>query len=215
MPESAPLKSAPPKSAPLKIVLDEGALATRTRDLAAEIAADHPDGVVLVGVLKGALVFLADIARHIREVDVAIDFLAISRYAPDSGRVRLLKDLDLDITDRDVVIVEDLVDTGLTLAYLVQHLTVRGARRVEVCALLDRSDRRIVPLPLRYVGMEIPGDAFVLGYGLHVGDRYRNLPFIARADPAVLAADPDAYLSLYGQQHREERKASSARDAAP
>jgi hypoxanthine phosphoribosyltransferase len=189
---------ASPTPAVPRILLDEAALAARTRELAAEIAADHPDGVVLVGVLKGALVLLADIARQIRDIDVAVDFLAISRYAPDSGRVRLLKDLDLDVTGRDVVIVEDLVDTGLTLAYLVQHLTVRGARRVEICALLDRSDRRIVPLPLRYVGMEIPGDAFVLGYGLHVGDRYRNLPFIARADPAVLAANPDAYLSLYG-----------------
>ena len=183
-----------------EIVLDEAALVARTRQLALLIAADHPDGVILVGVLKGALVFLADIARHIRAIDVSIDFLAISRYAPDSGRVRLLKDLDLDVTGRDVVIIEDLVDTGLTLAYLVKHLTVRGARRVEICALLDRSDRRIVPLAIRYVGMEIPGDAFVLGYGLHVGDRYRNLPFIARADPAVLTANPDAYLSLYSSQ---------------
>lgn len=187
-----------------EIVLDQAALAARTRELAAEIVADHPDGVVLVGVLKGALVFLADIARHIRSIDVAVDFLAISRYAPDSGRVRLLKDLDLDVTERDVVIVEDLVDTGLTLAYLVQHLNVRGARRVEICALLDRSERRIVPLPLRYVGMEIPGDVFVIGYGLHVGDRYRNLPFIARAERELLTVDPDAYLSLYGQQHRNE-----------
>ncbi len=180
-----------------EILLDERALNQRATALAAEIAADHPDGVVLIGVLKGALVFVADLARQVHGIDVAIDFLAISRYAPDSGRVRLLKDLDLDITDRDVVIVEDLVDTGLTLAYLVQHLTERGARRVEICALLDRSERRIVPLPLRYVGTTIPGDAFVLGYGLHVGEQYRNLPFVARVDPAVLAADPDAYLSLY------------------
>lgn len=197
-----------PRPTTPEIVLDESALRARTRELGEAIAADHPDGVVLVGVLKGALVFLADIARHMRGIDVAVDFLAISRYAPDSGRVRLLKDLDLDVTDRDVVIVEDLVDTGLTLAYLVQHLTVRGARRVEVCALLDRNERRIVPLPLRYVGMEIPGDAFVLGYGLHVGDRYRNLPFIARADPGTLAADPDAYLSLYGLASPDDAGAS-------
>jgi hypoxanthine phosphoribosyltransferase len=136
-------------------------------------------------------------------IDVAVDFLAISRYAPDSGRVRLLKDLDLDVTNRDVVIVEDLVDTGLTLAYLVEHLTARGARRVEICTLLDRSDRRIMPLPLRYVGTTIPGDAFVLGYGLHVGDKYRNLPFVVRVDPAVLAANPDAYLSMYGSASRD------------
>ena len=182
-----------------EVLLDELALARRVTQLADEITRDHPDGVVLVGVLKGALVFFADVARRVRGIDVAVDFLAISRYAPDSGRVRLLKDLDLDVTDRDVVIVEDLVDTGLTLAYLIEHLTARGARRVEICALLDRSDRRIVPLSLRYVGTSIPGDAFVLGYGLHVGDKYRNLPFVVRVDPAVLGEDPDAYLSLYGR----------------
>jgi hypoxanthine phosphoribosyltransferase len=182
-----------------EILLDEAALDERTADLAAAITADHPDGVIFVGVLKGALVFLADLARRVQDIDVSVDFLAISRYAPDSGRVRLLKDLDLDVTDRDVVIIEDLVDTGLTLAYLVQHITARGARRVEICALLDRSERRIVPLPLRYVGATIPGDAFVLGYGLHVGEQYRNLPFVVRGDPAVLVANPDAYLSLYGR----------------
>jgi hypoxanthine phosphoribosyltransferase len=101
------------------------------------------------------------------------------------------------VTDRCVVIVEDMVDTGLTLAYLVEHVRARGARRVETCTLLDRAPRRIVPVPLRYVGLEIPGDAYVLGYGLHHGDRYRNLPVVVRADPAALAADPDAYLSLY------------------
>lgn len=178
------------------MVLDEGALRARVEALAHEIATDHPDGVVLVGVLKGALIFLGDLVRQI-SVDVSVDFLAISRYAPDSGRVRILKDLDLDVTDRDVVIVEDLVDTGLTLAYLVQHISERGARRIDTCALLDRSDRRIVPMPVRYVGLEVPGDAYVLGYGLHLGDRYRNLPFIVRADPEALRADPDAYLGLY------------------
>jgi hypoxanthine phosphoribosyltransferase len=180
-----------------EIVLDEAALAECAERLAAAITTDHPDGVVLVGVLKGALVFFADLVRHIREIDVAVDFLAISRYAPDSGRVRLLKDLDLEVTDRDVVIVEDLVDTGLTVAYLVEHVTARGARRVDICALLDRNDRRIVPLPIRYVGREIPGDAYVLGYGLHHGDQYRNLPMVVRVDPARLASDPDAYLALY------------------
>jgi hypoxanthine phosphoribosyltransferase len=180
-----------------EIILDQAALAECSERLAAAITTDHPDGVVLVGVLKGALVFLADLVRHIRAIDVAVDFLAISRYAPDSGRVRLLKDLDLEVTDRDVVIVEDLVDTGLTIAYLVEHVTARGARRVDICALLDRSDRRIVPLPIRYVGREIAGDAYVLGYGLHHGDQYRNLPVVVRVDPARLASDPDAYLALY------------------
>jgi len=191
----------PPSGAPPTVVLDEDALRDRVEALAHEISNDHPDGVVFVAVLKGALILLADLVRHV-SVDVSVDFLAISRYAPDSGRVRILKDLDLDVTDRDVVIVEDLVDTGLTLAYLVQHMSDRGARRITTCALLNRSERRIVPLPVRYVGLDIPGDAYVLGYGLHADDRYRNLPFVVRADPDTLRADPDAYLDLYAAEPR-------------
>lgn len=180
-----------------RVILDQPALTQHTRRLAAEIATDHPEGVVLVGVLKGGVVFLADLARELQTVEVMVDFLAISRYAPDSGRVRLLKDLDVDVTDRDVVLVEDLVDTGLTLAYLVDHVVARGARRVEICTLLDRAERRIVPLPLRYVGEEVPGDAYLLGYGLHHRERYRNLAVVVRGDAAALADDPDAYLALY------------------
>lgn len=182
---------------PASVVLDPTAVAARVHRLAAEVTRDHPGGVILVGVLKGALIFLSDLARAIDGVDVSIDFLAISRYAPDSGRVRILKDLDLDVTDRDVVIVEDLVDTGLTLAYLLEHVRRRGARQVEVCTLLDRHERRIVPLVLRYVGEELPGDAFVVGYGLHVGDRYRNLPAVVQVDRETVAAAPGAYVSLY------------------
>jgi hypoxanthine phosphoribosyltransferase len=187
-----------PPVAAARVLLDRAALRARVEDLARRIAADSPDGVVLVGVLKGALVFLADLARAIQAVDVQIDFLAISRYAPDSGRVRILQDLELDVAGRDVVLVEDLVDTGLTLAYLLAYVRQRGPRRLEVCALLDRSARRIVPLDVRYVGLEVPGDAFVLGYGLHYGERYRNLPVIVEADRVALAADPDAYLDVYG-----------------
>ena len=165
--------------------------------LAREIEADHPDGVVLVGVLKGALLFLADLARAIRDVDVWIDFLAISRFAPDSGRVRIVRDVDLDLTGRDVVVVEDLVDTGLTLGYLLRHLGARDARRVDVCALLDRPTRRILPLTVRYVGREIP-DVFVLGYGLHDEDRFRNLDVVLSADRRAVRADPDAFVrTLY------------------
>ena len=197
-------------------ILDEAALAECAERLGRAITADHPGGVVLVGVLKGALVFLADLVRQIREIDVAVDFLAISRYAPDSGRVRLLKDLDLEVSDRDVVIVEDLVDTGLTIAYLVGHITARGARCVDICALLDRSERRIVPLPIRYVGREIPGDAYVLGYGLHHGDQYRNLPMVVRVDPARLASDPDVYLALYpGPEPGRAGSRVTARRTAP
>ena len=107
--------------------------------------------MVLVGVLKGALVFTADLARAVQDVPVVVDFLAISRYAPDSGRVRILKDVDVDLAGRDVVVVEDLVDTGLTLAYLLGHLESSRPRTLDVCTLIDRPERRIVPTerPLR------------------------------------------------------------------
>jgi hypoxanthine phosphoribosyltransferase len=179
-------------------LLDEVALRDCVTRVGTEIAADHPDGVVLVGVLKGAMIFLADLAREIRDVDVAVTFVAISRYAPDSGRVRILHDVDLDLTGRDVVVVEDLVDTGLTLAYLLDHLRARGPRALQVCTLLDRQARRIVPLSVRYVGAVIP-DVFVLGYGLHLADLYRNVPRVVVADRDVVARDPAAYVGeLYG-----------------
>jgi hypoxanthine phosphoribosyltransferase len=182
------------------VLLDRTALAGVVRRLAREITAEHPDGVVLVGVLKGAMIFLSDLVREITDIDVTVDFLAISRYAPDSGRVRILKDLDVEVTGRDLVIVEDMVDTGLTLAYLLRHLGDRGARRVEVCTLLDRPVRRIVPLQARYVGEEIP-DVFVLGYGLHFADLYRNVPYVVEADRQVVSARPDAYVGeLYGAE---------------
>ena len=187
------------------VLLSQTALADHVEGLGRRIAADHPDGVVLVGVLKGALVFLADLARAIPDIDVTVDFLAISRYAPDSGRVRILMDLELDIEGRDVVLVEDMVDTGLTLAYLLRHLAERKPRRVDVCTLLDRPVRRIVPLEVRYAGEEI-GDVFVLGYGLHHADLYRNLPFVVTADRGVVAEHPEAYVeALYGPEPLERR----------
>jgi hypoxanthine phosphoribosyltransferase len=175
-------------------ILDRRAIRDTVSRLATEIARDHPDGVVLVCVLKGALIFLADLARELREVPVVLDFISISRYAPDSGRVRITQDLEGDVTGLDVVVVEDLVDTGLTLAYLVRLLEERGARRVRVCALLDRPVRRIVPLDVHYRGIEIP-DIYVLGYGLHHADLYRNLPEVYEADRTVVAQDPAAYVA--------------------
>jgi hypoxanthine phosphoribosyltransferase len=188
------------------VLLDQDALHTQVQRLAAQITADHPDGVVLVGVLKGALLFLADLARAVTDIEVEVDFLAISRYAPDSGRVRILQDLAIDVAGRDVVLVEDLVDTGLTLAYLLGHVRDRGPRQLEVCTLLDRAERRIVPLELRYTGIEVPGDAFLLGYGLHYQERYRNLSVVVAADRAPLAQNPDAYLSLYDATARRETR---------
>ena len=181
-----------------RVLLSPDDLRQRVQELARRLAADHPDGVALVGVLKGALVFTADLARALTDVPVLIDFLAISRYAPDSGRVRILKDVDVDLADRDVVIVEDLVDTGLTLAYLLGHLASLRPRTLEVCTLIDRPERRIVPTDVRYVGEAVPGDAFVVGYGLHVGERYRNLPFVLQVDRDALDADPAGCLAWYG-----------------
>jgi hypoxanthine phosphoribosyltransferase len=179
------------------VLVDERAISAHVERIAGRITRDHPDGVVLVGVLKGALIFLADLVRAITEIDVIVDFLAISRYAPDSGRVRILKDLDIDVEGRDVVIVEDLVDTGLTLAYLLSHVRERAPRSVDVCTLLNRPARRIVPLSVRYVGEEID-DVFVLGYGLHQADLYRNVPYIVEADRNVVLDRPAAYVdALY------------------
>ena len=183
---------------PPTVLLDQRAIAARVERIARRITADHPDGVVLVGVLKGALVFLADLARAITDIEVTVDFLSISRYAPDSGRVRILKDLDVDVEGRHVVLVEDLVDTGLTLAYLLSHVGERAPRSLDVCTLLDRPVRRIVPLSPRYVGEEIE-DVFVLGYGLHYVDLYRNVPYIVEADRRAVLDRPAAYVDvLYG-----------------
>lgn len=181
-------------------LLDEATLDQCIARVAGEIAADHPDGVVLVGVLKGALIFLADLARALTAIDVAVGFIAISRYAPDSGRVRILYDVDVDLEGRDVVLVEDLVDTGLTIAYLLEHLRARGPRTLDVCTLLDREACRIVPLPVRYVGAVIP-DVFVLGYGLHQADLYRNLSRVVVADQDVVARDPEAYVDALYRVH--------------
>jgi hypoxanthine phosphoribosyltransferase len=147
---------------------------------------------VLIAVLKGAVPFLADLVRLLTIAPV-IDFLAISTYAPDTGRVRIVKDVDVDVFDRDVVLVEDIVDTGLTLTYLLSELRGRGARSVEACTLLDKSVRRIVPTSVRFTGFDI-GDEFVLGYGLDFAGRYRNLDRVVAGDLDVLRADADAYV---------------------
>ena len=166
--------------------------------VAAEISGAHDDGVILVAVLKGSIPFLADMARALTVVPV-FDFMAISAYAPDSGRVRIVKDLDLDIFGRDVVLVEDIVDTGLTLHYLLAELGRRGPRSIAACTLLDRTSRRIIPVPVRYAAFEI-GDDFVLGYGLDFDQRYRNLDRVVVGDQGVLREDPDAYVaSLYAR----------------
>ncbi len=181
---------------PVLISADE--LAAAVRRVAAEISEAHTDGVVLVAVLKGSVPFLADIVRALNIVPV-VDFMAISAYAAHTGRVRIVKDLDMDIFGRAVVLVEDIVDTGLTLHFLLDQLRRREPRSVEVCTLLDRTSSRIIPTPVRYRGFEI-GDEFVLGYGLDFAQRYRNLDRVVVGDLKVLRDDPDAYVSsLYAR----------------
>jgi hypoxanthine phosphoribosyltransferase len=153
---------------------------------------------VLVSVLTGGAMFLADLVRSI-DARLETHFMAISRYggAEESrGRVQILLDVDADLTDRDVILVEDMVDTGMTSRYLLSVLGARRPATLEICALLDRSVRRIVPLEPRYVGFDCP-DAFVVGYGLDFMDRYRSIPDILRVDDlGALRSDPDALAPL-------------------
>jgi hypoxanthine phosphoribosyltransferase len=163
------------------VVVSEDELQARIRELGKQLTADYEGRPpLLVGVLKGAFVFMSDLSRAI-DLPVEFDFMAVSSYGSatrSSGVVRILKDLDLDLTDRHVVIVEDIVDSGLTLAYLRKNLAARGPASMEVCALLVKEGLQRVELDLKYVGFTIP-PTFVVGYGLDVGERYRNLPYVA------------------------------------
>ncbi len=161
------------------VLIDEQALAQRIAELGAEISADYRGGdLVLVGVLKGAVFFMADLMRAI-DVHCEVDFMAISSYGSgtdSSGVVRILKDLDISIEGRNVLVVEDIVDSGLTLAYLVRMLKARSPASLEICALMTKPARRADVL-CRYIGFEIP-QRFVIGYGLDFAERYRNLPYV-------------------------------------
>ncbi len=160
------------------IVVPASELARRVRELGAEITEDYRDRApLLVSVLKGAFVFASDLSRAIR-LPVEMDFMAISSYGmatKSSGVVRIVKDLDQDLTGRHVLVVEDIVDSGLTLSYLRRSLLARNPASLEVCALLVKDGQQRIPLDLRYVGFHVPAD-FVVGYGLDVQERYRNLP---------------------------------------
>ena len=163
-----------------EILVGEAALQARVAELGAEISADYRDrDLLLIGVLKGAIFFMADLMRQI-DLPCEVDFMAISSYGAgvdSSGVVRILKDLDMPIENRNVVIVEDIVDSGLTLSYLLRNLEARHPASVEICALLTKPDRRENDVECRYVGFEIP-NRFVIGYGLDFAERYRNLPYI-------------------------------------
>jgi hypoxanthine phosphoribosyltransferase len=156
-------------------------LQSRVTALAAEISRDYEGrDLVMIGILKGAVLFLGDLMRSV-DVPCEIDFMAVSSYGSEtdsSGVVRILKDLDASIEGRDVLIVEDIIDSGLTLHYLLRNLNARNPASLEVCSLLTKPDRRRVDLPIRYVGFEIP-NRFVIGYGLDYAQRYRNLDYVA------------------------------------
>jgi hypoxanthine phosphoribosyltransferase len=167
-----------------EILVSSEDLQRRVRELGVEISRDYEGrDLVMVGVLKGAVLFIADLMRQLT-VPCEVDFMAVSSYGSStdsSGVVRILKDLDAPIEGRDVLIVEDIIDSGLTLHYLMRNLKARSPRSLEVCALLTKPERRRVDLPTRYVGFEIP-NRFAIGYGLDHSQRYRNLDYVAVLD---------------------------------
>ncbi|MBS3941300.1 MAG: hypoxanthine phosphoribosyltransferase [Actinobacteria bacterium] len=169
------------------ILIPEADLQTRLAELAADVDRDYAGrDLLLVGVLKGAIFVMADLARHLT-IPTAMDFMAVSSYGAStssSGVVRILKDLDTEIEGRDVLLVEDIVDSGLTLDYLTKNLRSRRPASVEILSLLTKPSRREVDLPVRYVGFEVP-DVFVVGYGLDYAERYRSLRDIVTLEPSV------------------------------
>ncbi|AEG59544.1 hypoxanthine phosphoribosyltransferase [Desulforamulus ruminis] len=170
-----------------EILLDEQQIKERVLQLGQQITRDYQgQNILMVGILKGAMIFLADLVRNI-DVPTSFDFMAVSSYgagAVSSGAVRILKDLDKSIDGRHVIIVEDIVDTGLTLQYLVENMKARGPASLKICTLLDKPSRRKVDVPVDYNGFSIP-DEFVVGYGLDYNERYRNLPYIAVLKPEI------------------------------
>lgn len=169
---------------PTEIMLSEAQLRERVAAMATEIQRDYPNGVHIIAVLKGAFMFLADLVRHM-EGNVSLDFMALSSYAKgttSTGEVRVLKDLDSTLDGRDVLIVEDIVDTGLTLTYLQDILRARGPRMLKTACLLSKPSRRKTEVKVEYIGFTIE-DHFVVGYGLDFAEQYRNLPYIGLIAP--------------------------------
>jgi hypoxanthine phosphoribosyltransferase len=163
-----------------EVLIDRETLAGRVAELGAEISADYEGrDLLLIGVLKGAVFFMADLMRHLT-VPCEVDFMAISSYGDatdSSGIVRILKDLDINIEGRHVLVVEDIIDSGLTLSYLMRNLESREPESLEICALLTKPSRREIDVAVRWIGFEIP-NKFVIGYGLDFAERYRNLPYV-------------------------------------
>jgi len=169
------------------ILYSEADLKAKVKELAARISADYEGkDLLLIGVLKGANVFMCDLMREI-SFPILIDFIAASSYGhstESSGVVKILKDLDYSIEGRDVIIIEDIIDTGLTLKYLIENFRSRKPRSLEICTLLDKPERRIAQLSVKYIGYQIP-DEFIVGYGIDYAERYRNLPYIATLQESV------------------------------
>jgi hypoxanthine phosphoribosyltransferase len=176
------------KDAVGEILIEEEPLQARIAELGAEISREYEGrDLLLVGVLKGAVFFMADLMRELT-IPCEIDFMAISSYGAatdSSGVVRILKDLDANISGRDVLVVEDIIDSGLTLSYLMRSLKARKPASLEICALLTKPERREIDVPVKFVGFEIP-NKFVIGYGLDFAERYRNLPYVAVLHPDLI-----------------------------
>ncbi|MGQ0837169.1 hypoxanthine phosphoribosyltransferase [Actinokineospora sp.] len=174
------------------VLITQQQIDEKITELAKQVAHDYPQGdtdLVLVGVLKGAVMFMTDFARAL-SVPVQMEFMAVSSYGSatsSSGVVRILKDLDRDIAGRDVLIIEDIIDSGLTLSWLLKNLASRNPKTLEVCTLLRKPDAIKVEVPVRYIGFDIPNE-FVVGYGLDFAERYRDLPYIGTLDPKVYAS---------------------------
>ena len=172
------------------VLMSEQAIATRVRELAAEVDADYAGReILLVGVLKGAVMFMADLARALR-TPVSMEFMAVSSYGSStssSGVVRILKDLDREIADKHVLVVEDIIDSGLTLSWLLRNMRSRGPASVEVVALMRKPDAAKIEVPVKYVGFDIANE-FVVGYGLDYAERYRDLPFVGLLRPEVYSS---------------------------
>ena len=188
---------------PPQLLYTRDQITERVSKLGEELTVSLQEGAVLVGVLKGCLPFMADLVREL-DLPIEVDFLALSSFMPDTGRVRLTRDLDTDITGKQVVLVEDLVDTGLRLNFLLQHLRGRLPSEVRVCAMFDRVERRVIPVELQHVGFELDS-SYVVGYGLDHGGKFRNLPELVSVELGELERNSqkvcDQVYAL-GREHR-------------
>jgi hypoxanthine phosphoribosyltransferase len=190
-------------SAGLELLLGPGEIEAQVARLAAQISADHPDGLTLVGVLKGCTLFFADLARRL-SVPTRLELVAVAPYDGCSGRTRVVKDLDRPVAGERVVLVSTIVDTGFTSDFLLRHLRAGDPTSVALCALVDKRARRILPVEVAYGGIEAP-DAFLIGYGLDYAGRYRNVAGLWGADASALASNPDLHVdALYRRGSADE-----------